>query len=121
MYRREQRHGDVAAQAGVQGGHLDRRRDRACPEGHEQDDGQHDAGERETYVCLLCQLLVLCALTSAISGVRDAYPRREQEAQSEDLQARRDRRAAAETRAGEEGRGRGDGGMISPSLSRVLL
>ena len=67
-----------------------------------------------------CQHLVLYALTSAISGVRDAHPRREQEAQGEDLQARRDRRATAETRAGEEGRGRGDGGMISSSLARVL-
>ena len=50
MYRREQRHGDLPAQAGVQGGHLGRGRDRARAQDNEQDDGQHDAGQREAYV-----------------------------------------------------------------------
>ena len=48
---------------------------------------------------------VLCVVLFD-SRVRNPDAGREQAAQGEDLQARRDRRAAAETRAGEEGRGR---------------
>ena len=53
VYRREQRHGNLPAEAGIQGGYLGRGRDRARAQDNEQDDGQHDARQREAYVSCL--------------------------------------------------------------------
>lgn len=53
QHRREQRHGAEPTQARVQGRDHDRGRHLSRSAGDEQDHGQHDARQRETYVTAL--------------------------------------------------------------------
>lgn len=117
VYWREQWHGDIAAQAGVQGRNLDRGRNRTRAPNYEQDYGQYNIGQREVYGNYFsCGHFVRVLTIVPISGVCDAHARRKQEAQGKDLQTRRDRRVIAETRTWEEGRGCGDGFSMIRSL-----
>lgn len=61
MHRGEQRDGAESAEAGVQGGHHGLGGDRAGVARDEQDDGQHHARERKTWVG--CHWLAVVSLT----------------------------------------------------------